>query len=394
MRRNEQEPQKKGLFKRAIERITPRGRKRPTVAQPALSEPINQRPEGVRREPDPLLQQWEQFLIAEEPSLEEALAAEQEREQQRQEARLRERQARESLLTLFYPTLERLQQNKLREEIMGKQTCQELEEELQHTPIHRYAKDIRERLWKIDPRARFANWTIGTLENVSIPVVTIKSTVMLSEEERRMLREAFRDKYREIGDRKTRVEYNKDRRSKKLNAQYQQERQDLGEKEMLFREAIVEPPTPHGGEKLREQVINHSRVGRTLTFSHSVLQSSTFLESKSYDEDGTEYISYHPAGGGSELPFWVDAIESLSFGIGYFDKRTNILPEAQTFVSDEALAGGVKACYIEASYEHGENERTHKMIVIPTAFPEYEQVFQYLLFESAKRGKPENFRYS
>jgi len=89
---------------------------------------------------------------------------------------------------------------------------------------------------------------------------------------------------------------------------------------------------------------------------------------------------------------------SLSFGIMYFgdrDYRYRIIPEAQGLVSDEDLQKGVKALFIRSSEgEPGDfdpDPSLSEWSVFPLAYPDYEKVFDTILFEKAKELSPNKF---
>lgn len=109
-------------------------------------------------------------------------------------------------------------------------------------------------------------------------------------------------------------------------------------------------------------VVNRSRFGATISFTH---------------KDGETHI---PQEG------------ELSFGIGYFTDRTQIIPEAQQILSDDQLQTGVKAYYVERTYtfrEKGKAERKTYLSAIPIGYQETQETFFEYLYTSAKLLAPE-----
>ncbi len=95
------------------------------------------------------------------------------------------------------------------------------------------------------------------------------------------------------------------------------------------------------GVKKDGSIINRSRFGVAISYDHSNIGVYTLQE------------------------------EKLSFGIGYFGDRTQIIPEARELFSDEELQRGVKAYFVQRSYtaeEHGKLVRKTELVAIPLTY--------------------------
>ena len=110
----------------------------------------------------------------------------------------------------------------------------------------------------------------------------------------------------------------------------------------------------------------------------SILNRSRFGVAISYDHDNRGVYTLQE--------------EKLSFGIGYFGDRAQIIPEARELFSDEELQSGVKAYFVQRSYtaeEHGKLVRKTELVAIPLAYEDSQHTFIEHLYNSAKSLAPE-----
>ena len=105
-------------------------------------------------------------------------------------------------------------------------------------------------------------------------------------------------------------------------------------------------------------VINRSREGVSVSYAH---------------QEGIRNF-----GGGKDK-----TEEKVTFGIGYFDKREEIIPDAQGLVSDDELKRGIKAYYVQEG---------HHLIVIPIAYAESQRAFITSLYDISDKIAPRPMR--
>jgi hypothetical protein len=117
-------------------------------------------------------------------------------------------------------------------------------------------------------------------------------------------------------------------------------------------------------------VKNRSQHGMSLSFSH--------IEQERLP-NGNKGVS-------------IKRTEELSFGIGYFGERADIVPEARGAVSDEDLEKGIKAYYIQWNYTAERDEYigdSTVLYVIPFASDDAQRIFFEHLYRSAISTSPE-----
>ena len=89
-----------------------------------------------------------------------------------------------------------------------------------------------------------------------------------------------------------------------------------------------------------------------------------------------------------------NAHDALTFGIGYFTDRAAIIDEAQGLISDDELAKGIKANFIQHTYtveEEGKTVEKTEMIVVPHAYAEHVQLFCAFLHNAAEIISPDEY---